>query len=168
MEVPQHDIDVVNGEMRTTFHYPAVDMMAEPDADGRRPVASMRFDYTVRPPFWVRIDSETNGHPHILVVANQPVTDATCRIYWIAVMPAAAALPAEIVEAGEQIIFGADRRIVETQRPERVPLDLTAELHLPFDRLAVAYRRAMTALGFPSAHPLDVSVQVPSEELNRA
>jgi phenylpropionate dioxygenase-like ring-hydroxylating dioxygenase large terminal subunit len=168
MAVPEHHIDIVDAELRTTFEYPAVDMLAEPDADGRRPVAPMRFDYTVRPPFWVRIDSETNGHPHILVVANQPVTETTCRIYWIAVMPAALALPAELVEAGEQIIFGADRRIVETQRPERLPLDLTAELHLPFDRLAVAYRRAMTALGFPGAEPSPVSLQAPIEELDRA
>jgi vanillate O-demethylase monooxygenase subunit len=168
MAVPEHRVDDAEGELRTTFEYPAVDMLAEPDATGRRPVASMRFDYTVRPPFWVRIDSETNGHPHILVVANQPVTDMTCRVYWIAVMPTAAALPAELVEAGEQVIFGADRRIVETQRPERLPLDLTAELHLPFDRLAVAYRRAMTELGFPGADPSAPPPYTPSEELDRA
>jgi len=33
--------------------------------------------------------------------------------------------------------------VVESQRPERVPFDLAAELHLTFDAVAVAYRRAM-------------------------
>lgn len=35
----------------------------------------------------------------------------------------------------------------ESQRPDRVPFDLTVELHLAFDALAVAYRRAMRAHG---------------------
>ncbi len=38
------------------------------------------------------------------------------------------------------------RRVVESQRPERVPFDLAAELHLKFDAVAVAYRRAMRDL----------------------
>jgi len=37
---------------------------------------------------------------------------------------------------------------VESQRPDRVPLDLAAELHLTFDAVAVAYRRAMRAHDF--------------------
>jgi hypothetical protein len=36
--------------------------------------------------------------------------------------------------------------MVESQRPEQVPFDLSEELHLKFDSVAVAYRRAMTAL----------------------
>ena len=46
----------------------------------------------------------------------------------------------------EDVIFGQDRRIVESQRPEQVPFDLAAELHMKFDSVAVAYRRAMTGL----------------------
>ena len=38
--------------------------------------------------------------------------------------------------------------MVESQRPEQVPFDLADELHLTFDALAVAYRRAMQAHGF--------------------
>ena len=43
------------------------------------------------------------------------------------------------------MIFGQDKRIVESQRPEQVPFDLADELHLRFDAVAVAYRRAMRA-----------------------
>ena len=45
------------------------------------------------------------------------------------------------------MIFGQDQRIVESQRPEQVPFDLADELHLKFDAVAVAYRRAMRAQG---------------------
>ena len=45
------------------------------------------------------------------------------------------------------MIFGQDSRVVESQRPEQVPFDLSEELHLKFDAVAVAYRRAMNDLG---------------------
>lgn len=44
-------------------------------------------------------------------------------------------------------IFAQDQRIVETQRPELLPLDLQAELHLRSDRMAVAYRKWLRELG---------------------
>jgi len=39
-------------------------------------------------------------------------------------------------------LAGQDRVVVELQRPERVPVDLTAELHLKFDAVVVACRKA--------------------------
>lgn len=33
--------------------------------------------------------------------------------------------------------------MVETQRPERLPLDLTLEAHIPADRSSIAYRRGL-------------------------
>jgi phenylpropionate dioxygenase-like ring-hydroxylating dioxygenase large terminal subunit len=44
-------------------------------------------------------------------------------------------------------IFGQDRPILESQRPELLPLDLQAELHLRSDRTAIAYRRWLRELG---------------------
>jgi hypothetical protein len=37
--------------------------------------------------------------------------------------------------------------IVESQRPELLPLDLQAELHLRSDRTAIAYRKWLKQLG---------------------
>jgi phenylpropionate dioxygenase-like ring-hydroxylating dioxygenase large terminal subunit len=54
---------------------------------------------------------------------------------------------AAVLQEFEDVIFEQDRRIVESQRPERVPFDLADELHLTFDAVAVAYRRAMRACG---------------------
>jgi len=44
-------------------------------------------------------------------------------------------------------IFAQDRPILESQRPEMLPLDLQAELHLRSDRTAIAYRRWLRELG---------------------
>jgi phenylpropionate dioxygenase-like ring-hydroxylating dioxygenase large terminal subunit len=44
-------------------------------------------------------------------------------------------------------IFEEDRVIVESQRPELLPLDLQEELHLRSDRVAIAYRSWLRQLG---------------------
>ena len=59
--------------------------------------------------------------------------------------------PRQTLQDFERVIFGQDQRIVESQRPEQVPFDLADELHLKFDAVAVAYRRAMRTQGLASA-----------------
>ncbi|MGD0377297.1 MAG: aromatic ring-hydroxylating dioxygenase subunit alpha [Streptosporangiaceae bacterium] len=61
-----------------------------------------------------------------------------------------------VLQEFEDTIFGQDQRVVESQRPEQVPFDLAAELHLKFDAVAVAYRKAMRSLGLASRDPISV------------
>ncbi len=49
--------------------------------------------------------------------------------------------------AYQDSITGQDIPIVESQRPERLPLDLQAEMHLRSDRTAAAYRRWLKQVG---------------------
>ncbi len=51
------------------------------------------------------------------------------------------------------VIFGQDKFIVETQRPEHVPFDLADELHLDFDKVAVNYRKTMRETGLAMKNP---------------
>ena len=44
-----------------------------------------------------------------------------------------------------------DRVVVESQRPELLPLDLQAELHLRSDRMAIAYRKWLRKIGLHMA-----------------
>jgi vanillate O-demethylase monooxygenase subunit len=44
-------------------------------------------------------------------------------------------------------IFEEDRRIVEAQKPENLPLDLRIEVNIAADRSSVAYRRGLRAMG---------------------
>jgi phenylpropionate dioxygenase-like ring-hydroxylating dioxygenase large terminal subunit len=55
--------------------------------------------------------------------------------------------PAEDFAAWQGKIFGQDQPILESQRPELLPLDLQAELHLRSDRTAIAYRKWLKELG---------------------
>jgi phenylpropionate dioxygenase-like ring-hydroxylating dioxygenase large terminal subunit len=61
--------------------------------------------------------------------------------------------PARVLQEFEDTIFGQDQVVVESQRPERVPFDLADELHLKFDAVAVAYRKAMRSLGLAASPP---------------
>jgi phenylpropionate dioxygenase-like ring-hydroxylating dioxygenase large terminal subunit len=55
--------------------------------------------------------------------------------------------PAEQIQQFEDAITWQDVPVVESQRPELLPLDLQAELHLRSDRTAVAYRKWLRQLG---------------------
>jgi vanillate O-demethylase monooxygenase subunit len=48
--------------------------------------------------------------------------------------------------AFQAVLAEQDRPVVESQLPGEVPLEARAELHLSFDRVAVAYRRALQSL----------------------
>jgi hypothetical protein len=56
--------------------------------------------------------------------------------------------PASVLQDFEDVIFNQDKTIVESQLPKKVPYDITKELHMKFDAVALAYRKAMTANEF--------------------
>jgi phenylpropionate dioxygenase-like ring-hydroxylating dioxygenase large terminal subunit len=53
----------------------------------------------------------------------------------------------EQLRSFQDTVSGQDIPIVESQRPELLPLDLQAELHLRSDRTAIAYRQWLTKIG---------------------
>ena len=53
----------------------------------------------------------------------------------------------ESLRAFQDEIAYQDLPIVQSQRPELLPLDLQAELHLRSDKTAIAYRRWLNELG---------------------
>ena len=83
----------------------------------------------------------------VYVFASQPVSPDRCVGYCLVGRNYNLDQPDAVMQEFERAIFGQDQRIVESQRPEQVPFDLAAELHLTFDAVAVAYRRAMRANG---------------------
>ncbi len=56
-------------------------------------------------------------------------------------------LPVADVYDFNRRIFEEDRRIVESQRPQRLPLDMALEMHIPADASSIAYRRGLKRFG---------------------
>jgi vanillate O-demethylase monooxygenase subunit len=86
--------------------------------------------------------------------ASQPVAADRCTGYVVIGRNYNLDQPERVIQDFEDTIFGQDQVVVESQRPERVPFDLAAELHLKFDAVAVAYRKAMRSLGLAADAPV--------------
>lgn len=87
----------------------------------------------------------------IYFFASQPVDDDHCRGFLLVARNYDLDGDDATVRGFEDVVFEQDRRIVESQRPDRVPFDITAEIHLKFDAVAIAYRRAMSELGLAAS-----------------
>lgn len=89
-----------------------------------------------------------------MYMASSPVSATETRVFWLCAFPLDAVVDHDEYETVEARIWNPERAIVERQRPERLPLDLLEELHLPFDRFAIAYRRRLSEIGFcvPARH----------------
>jgi vanillate O-demethylase monooxygenase subunit len=79
--------------------------------------------------------------------ASQPVDTDHCVGFLAIARNYEPEQPDSVLQSFEDTIFNQDQHVVESQRPERVPFDLAAEMHLKFDAVAVNYRREMRRLG---------------------
>ena len=59
-------------------------------------------------------------------------------------------LPVQAVYDFNRKVFEEDKAIVESQKPECLPLDPTLEAHITADRSSIAYRRGLRDMGFSS------------------
>jgi vanillate O-demethylase monooxygenase subunit len=117
-----------------------------------RKEATRRTRYALHLPYTIVEHIDWGGADGMVYFfASQPVADDRCVGYCLVARNYNLDQPDEVVQAFERTIFGQDQRVVESQRPEQVPFDLAAELHLSFDAVAVAYRRAMRAHGLTPA-----------------
>ena len=68
---------------------------------------------------------------------------------WAYMVPAynyAADLTEQQINEFHSYIFGQDRPVIESQRPELLPMDLSKELHLRSDQMTLRYRRYLKAI----------------------
>lgn len=83
----------------------------------------------------------------VIVNAASPVSARKTRLFAPIARNFDRHLPVEDAHAFNLKIFEEDRRIVESQRPARLPLDPTLEMHIPADASSIAYRRGLKRLG---------------------
>lgn len=122
-----------------------------PPVDGKPATRHVDYVYRCELPFaaWIK-GAGVGDVPYYTFIAVQPVSAQQTRIYWVVTFPNSLRYSEEELDASFLPFFLEDQQIVERQRPEWLPLDLGDELQMPFDRIAVAYRRALAALGFPT------------------
>lgn len=115
----------------------------QPDPYGTGRGSTVTYTYRVHRPLAASLVKHGELSFGILLsVTPHEATDSTAWM-WMAMNYEP---PAGMVEFQDRI-FAQDRPILESQRPELLPLDLQAELHLRSDRTAIAYRRWLGRLG---------------------
>jgi len=116
----------------------------QPNPDGTGQGALVSYVYRVFRPF-VAYFFKSPGFSILLAVCCEAPTAS--RAFMVMAMNYGHEIPAEELRAFQDRIVAQDRPVVESQRPELLPLDLAAELHLRSDRAAIAYRRWLRELG---------------------
>jgi len=107
-----------------------------------------RTRYQLRLPYTIVVHMDWGGPERLLYLfVSQPIAAERCSGYCLIGQNYNLDQSDRVFQEFEDVVFGQDRRMVESQRPEQVPFDISEELHLKFDSVAVAYRRAMTDLG---------------------
>jgi len=110
-----------------------------------------RTRYAVHLPFTL-IEHIDWGGPDgmVYVFVSQPVDAERCIGYCMVARNYQHEQPETVMQDFERVIFEQDRRIIESQPKGPVPLEGSSELHMAFDKVALAYRRALREHGFGS------------------
>lgn len=119
----------------------------QPDPDGTGVGKNVTYTYGVLRPLTMRLSKDTEEGRFSIFATVTPIAEveSVARL-WIA-LNYARETPEKELRDFQDKITGQDIPVVESQRPELLPLDLQAELHLRSDRVAVAYRRWLKQIG---------------------
>ena len=119
----------------------------QPDPDGRGQGAYVCYRYEVLRPLTARLSKGFDGSRFALFFAVTPVDTDYCDGWMIIAMDYPTPQTDAEIRAFEDMVVAQDIPIVESQRPELLPLDLQAELSLRSDRMSIAYRQWLRAIG---------------------
>jgi phenylpropionate dioxygenase-like ring-hydroxylating dioxygenase large terminal subunit len=119
----------------------------QPDPDGTGVGARVSYHYEVQGPLtagFVKLQSEKRFG---ILAQVAPVDGEYSEMRMVMAMNYGHEIPEQELIGFQDRVTEQDRAIVESQRPELLPLDLQAELHLRSDRMAIAYRKWLREIG---------------------
>lgn len=116
-----------------------------PDASGAGSVVS--YTYRVFRPLAAHFTKTSAGPRFAAFFAITPVEEKLSTGWLLLALNYRHDAPDAELRDFEDAIMAQDIPVVESQRPELLPLDLQEELHLRSDRVAIAYRRYLKASG---------------------
>ncbi|MEM7797642.1 MAG: aromatic ring-hydroxylating dioxygenase subunit alpha [Chloroflexota bacterium] len=118
----------------------------QPDPDGTGVGGDVTYTYKVFRPLCAYF-VKTKGPSFAAMYAVCPIDESHTKGWVLMSMNYGWETPEADIIAFQDRVTGEDIPVVESQRPELLPLDLQAELHLKSDRTAIAYRRWLKQLG---------------------
>jgi phenylpropionate dioxygenase-like ring-hydroxylating dioxygenase large terminal subunit len=117
--------------------------------DRGRPGFEWLRHFRVHVPFTATLEIHFPEEGRLVIMnAASPVSARVTRLFAPIARNFDTDLPVQEVYDFNQRVFEEDKAIVEAQKPENLPLNLTLEAHITADRSSVAYRRALRDVGF--------------------
>ena len=113
----------------------------QPNPDGTNKSGEVIYDYHVHSPFVASLGKDVSKKKRfVLVFYVTPISETKSMIYTLTLMNFGK-LDDKIVRDYQDFITAQDIPIVESQRPELLPMDLQEELSIRSDKISIAYRR---------------------------
>src|SRR5450631_114523 len=113
----------------------------QPDPDGVGRPAKVLYTFQIHRPLTASFRKVHHGQTFLMVDIVTPIDEQHSVAFAILAMNYGHDIPdAELLDFQDKVTM-QDKRVVESQRPELLPLDLQEELHLRSDKTAIAYRR---------------------------
>lgn len=104
--------------------------------------------YAIHLPFTIVEHIDWGGRDGMVYFfVSQPVSETRCIGYCLVARNYNFDQPDAVMQEFERVIFGQDQRIIESQQPSAVPVGEHDELHMAFDKVAIAYRKALCENG---------------------
>jgi phenylpropionate dioxygenase-like ring-hydroxylating dioxygenase large terminal subunit len=119
----------------------------QPNPDGTGVGKDVEYTYRVFRPLVAYFRKESTAQGFAILLMVTPVDELVSHAWMWMLMNHSYDLPADELRAFQDQVAGQDIPIVESQRPELLPLDLQAELHLRSDKTAIAYRQWLRQVG---------------------
>lgn len=120
----------------------------QPFADHRGVPVMAEYRYTISRPLTAYFAKDTGeGNKFCMMLTLTPLEENDCLVWLLVGINFGDQVTEEQIIARQDEVFAQDKWIVESQRPQRIPLDLQDELHVRVDKYSVAYRRWLKDLG---------------------
>jgi phenylpropionate dioxygenase-like ring-hydroxylating dioxygenase large terminal subunit len=120
----------------------------QPDPDGTGKGALVTYHYWACAPLTVGLEKLHSDQRFAILAQVAPIDATNCELRLVMAMNYAHDVPEENFVHFQDQVTAQDKVVVESQRPELLPLDLQSELHLRSDRMAIAYRKWLREIGF--------------------
>jgi phenylpropionate dioxygenase-like ring-hydroxylating dioxygenase large terminal subunit len=144
--IPEYSVERRDGEL----YYGVDGTLPQERLEG----SGERVAYRIVPPFaaqFIRILKD--GSRYVMTLVAAPTSAKQLRRYVHVSRNFALDKPDEDFRRWTDTIRQQDQAIVESQRPEEVPLDLSAEMHIKGpDSVAVEYRRMLADMGLTTPY----------------
>ncbi len=119
----------------------------QPDPDGTGRGRLVTYTYGVKRPFTAYFVKQSGSDKFMIQLNVTPVNELESIAWMCIALNYAEDMTDGALRSYQDKITAQDVPVVESQRPERLPLDLQAELHLRSDRIAIAYRKWLKSVG---------------------